>query len=153
MAGPTVGILIKDELGDAARTEILAYVDRIADRVRGEDFWVDEAPLGYELGPAYPDEIEEYSGVKALIGWSPRDIIGLYAMSNRERDHRALAAVTLDIARIVDGRIAFSDLLGHYTKDSVMLNDPGVCEYEHESIITPELFERWLAHDDFRMVN
>lgn len=152
MAGPTVGILIRNKLDATARIEIMQYIQVLADKVRGEDFWVNGAPLGYELGPAYPGEINEYSGIEASIGWSPQDIIGLYAMSNGELDHRVLAYVALDIARMVDGRIAFSDLLCHYTEDLEMLNDPGVCEYEHESVLTPDLLRRWLEHDDFRMV-
>ena len=73
-------------------------------------------------------------------------------MCNGERDHIALGEVTLGIAKIVHGRIAFCHVLSRYTDDPEILNDPGVVEFEEESLISLDLFERWLQHRDFRMV-
>ena len=95
MAGPTVGILLKEKLSEVAKCEILAFIESVANEVSGNEFWINGAPLGYEFGPDYPEEIDEYSEADALIGWVPKDIIGLYAMCNGERDHIALGEVAL----------------------------------------------------------
>ncbi|WP_444946598.1 DUF6368 family protein [Microbulbifer sp. VTAC004] len=152
MAGPTVGILLKEKLGDDAKREILAFIQSVSSEIRGNDFWVYGGSFGYEFGPDYPEEIEEYAGVSNLLGWLPKDIIGLYAMCNGDRDHQSLGEVTLGIAEIVNGSIAFCHVLSRYTSDPEILEHPGVVEYEHESIISRELFEQWLKHPDFRMV-
>ncbi len=152
MAGPTVAILLKEKLTEFAKEEILAFIKTISNEVRDKDFWVNGVPLGYEFGPDYPEEIDEYSGAGPLISWVPKDIISLYAMCNGEQDHVALGEVTLGIAKIVGGKVAFCHVLSHYTEDTELLNDSDLVEYEQESIIGPELFERWLKHKDFRMV-
>ena len=46
-------------------------------------------------------------GLGDLIGWAPKDTIGLYAMCNGERDHIALGEVAFGIAKIVNGRNRF----------------------------------------------
>ncbi len=152
MAGPTVGILLEEKLSENAKEEILAFIQSISNEVRGKDFWVNGGPLGYEFGPDYPEEINEYAPLRTLIGWAPKDIIGLYAMCNGERDHVALGEVAFGIAKLVNGKIAFGHLLSRYTQDAEILEDPGVVEYQEESIINPELFGRWLRHRDFQMV-
>ena len=73
-------------------------------------------------------------------------------MCNGERDHKALGKVTLGIVEIVKGKIAFCDTLARYTNDPEILNDPGVVEFDSESIISTQLFSRWLEHTDFGMV-
>lgn len=152
MAGPTVGILLKNKLSENGKEEILAFIESISNEVQGNNFWVNGGPLGYQFGPDYPEEIDEYAGCSSLIGWAPKDIIGLYAMCNGDRDHIALGEATLGIAKIVGGKIAFCHILGRYTNVPEILNDPGVMEYDQESIISTDLFERWLKHSDFRMV-
>jgi len=152
MAGPTVEILLKEKLSEVAKYEILVFIESVGDEVRGKDFWINGRPLGYEFGPDYPEEIDEYSEAGTLIGWVPKDIIGLYAMCNGERDHIALGEVTLGVAKIADGIIAFCDLLSRYTDDVDILNHPGGVKFEEESLISQDLFQRWLHHKDFRMV-
>lgn len=152
MAGPTVSILLKEELNDHAKEEILAFIKSISDKVNGNDFWVNGSPLGYVLGPDYPEEIDEYSSIKKIIGWPPKDIIGLYAMVNGNHDHIALCKVALGISTIGGGKIAFHHLLESYTEDSAILNNPGVVTYDSESILNPEVLELWLRHKDFYMV-
>ncbi len=152
MAGPTVGILIKEKLSESAKEQILGFIQSVSSEVQGKRFGVNGGPLGYEFGPSYPEEIDEYSGLEAIIGWAPKDIIGLYAMCNGDRDHIALGEVALGIAKIVNGKIAFCHELSRYTQDLEILENQGVVEYEQESIISPELFGVWLQHKDFRMV-
>jgi len=152
MAGPTVGILLKEELNEHAKEEILAFIQSVSNKVQGNDFWVNSSPLGYDLGPDYPEEIDEYSNIEKLIGWAPKEIIGLYAMCNGECDHIALGEVALGISRLVGGKVAFNHLLAGYTTDNAILNVPGVVTYNGESILNPEVLELWLRHKDFQMV-
>ena len=152
MTGPTVGILLEDKLSDTAKEEVLAFIHSVSDEVRGRDFWVNDSPFGYEFGPDYPEELDEYAELNLLTEWKPKDIIGLYSMCNSKRDHRVLGEVTLSIVKIVRGKVAFNSLLNNYTSDPVILNDPSTIEFKNESIINPENFERWLQHKDFRMV-
>ncbi|WP_428240775.1 DUF6368 family protein [Gynuella sp.] len=56
-------------------------------------------PLGYEFDPDYPKEIEKYAGASKLLGWPPKGIIGLYAMCNGNRDHKALGEIRFGIAK------------------------------------------------------
>jgi hypothetical protein len=152
MAGPIVGILLKEELSEHAKEKILAFIQSVSNKVQGNDFWVNGSPLGYNLGPDYPEEIDEYSYIEKLIGWAPKDIIGLYAMCNGNRDHIALGEVALGISRIVDGKVAFNHLIAGYTTDNAILNNSGVVTYDGESILNPEVLELWLRHKDFQMV-
>ncbi|MFV1872099.1 MAG: DUF6368 family protein [Oleiphilus sp.] len=152
MAGPTVSILLKEESNEHDKEEILVFIESISDKVHGNDFWVNGSPLGYVLRPDYPEEIDEYSSLKKIIGWSPKGIIGLYAMCNDNHDHFVLGKVALGISKIVSGKIAFHHLLKRYTEDNAILNNPGVVTYDSESILNPEVLELWLRHKDFCMV-
>ena len=153
MAGPTVGILLKEKLNESVKEEILMFIHSVSNEVCDTDFRVNDRPLGYIFGPEFPEQIEYYSGVRGtMLDWAPKDIIVLYAMCNQEIDHISLGEVTLGITKIVDASIAFCDVLSSYTSDSEILKSSGVVEYGQESIISPQLFERWLKHQDFRMV-
>ncbi len=59
----------------------------------------------------------------------------------------------LVLPNTVNSSIAFGHVLSRYTSDPEILEDPEAFEYDHESIISLELFERWLKHPDFCMVN
>ncbi|WP_431689217.1 DUF6368 family protein [Hahella sp. NBU794] len=152
MAGPTVGILIREKISATGKQSLHVFVTSISNAINGENFWVDSRPLGYAIGPEYAEEIAEYSRAHSVIGWEPKDIIGLYAMCNDAQDHILLGKVALSIARLFNGWIAFHNPLSLYTNDPDIVMDKGIIDIQGESLISPDLFERWLQHPDFCMV-
>ncbi|MES2824806.1 MAG: DUF6368 family protein [Pseudomonadota bacterium] len=152
MAGPTVGILVPIKIDQKISDEISKYIYERADEVRRSDFWIDGHPLIYSLGPDYPEELDDYSGIESSLGWQPKDIIGLCAMCNGREDHIKLGEITLAVARIVNGYVMFGSSLNFYTSDPAILESEDFFEFKDESIIGVDLFSKWLNHKDFYMV-
>jgi Family of unknown function (DUF6368) len=152
MAGPTVGILAPKKLDEQTKNAILEYIYKVAEKVTGINFWVNSRPFIYSLGPDYAEEIEEYSKLNEIFGCNPLDIIGLSAMCNDTVDHQELGKLTLEIAILVNGVVAFGNSLNYYTSDPQILGSKEFVEFEGESIINVSLFSVWLKHADFRMV-
>jgi len=152
MAGPTVGILVPKKLDDETKKNILEYFHRVANDIRGKDFGINGCPFIYDLGPEYPEELDEYTNITEALGWQPQDIVGLYAMCNGKEDHIELGKLTLAITKIVNGKVAFCDLLSRFTDDPTILKSEDTFEFDGESIIGVKLFEEWLKHPDFYMV-
>ncbi len=111
MEMPTAGILVQDKLDETAKEKVLAFIHSISTEVGAKSFRVNGCLLGYELGPGYPEEMEEYSGSSTFIGWTPKDIIGLRVVSNDDKDHAVLDEVTAGIADAVNGIITFCHTL------------------------------------------
>ncbi len=117
---PTAGILVQDKLDETAKEKVLAFIHSISNDVSANSFRVNGCLLGYELGPGYPEEMEEYSGSSTFIGWTPKDIIGLRVVSNDDKDHAVLDEVTAGIADAVNGIITFC----HTLKTHLAANEP-----------------------------
>lgn len=151
--GPTVGILLPQVLDDEAKSAILAMINDIADPVYGKKFWVNGCPLSYSFGPMYPELLdEEFLGVEERLGWHPKDMIELCAMCNGEDDHLELGNIALAVAKLVNGKVMFGNLLEAYTSDPQMLESMDFFNFDGVSIIGLEAFSKWLAHPDFCMV-
>jgi hypothetical protein len=151
MAGPTVAILVSSELTEHQRRSIHSYVRSLANKVEGKDFWVEGRPFILVIGPEVEGELTEYEDIILLGVPLPRDIVGICAMCNSSHDHEILGAITEAICLIVGGHIAFGSPLQHYTSAPEMLEHPGLMEFNGQSIISLELFQRWRQHVDFRM--
>lgn len=128
MEGISAGVLVKYKLDELDKVRVLAYIRSISNEVGDTIFWVNGSPLGYELGSDNPRAIEEYSSCKKLIGWAPKDIIGLYVWSNSDKDRTALGEVASGIAEIVSGVSTFTKTLKRVSETMEELNDP-ITEY------------------------
>lgn len=152
MSGPTVAILVPAKLTEFQSRLVQDCVVSMADRVEGENLSISGRPFILELGPETADELLEFEGLSAIGALVPRDIIGIYAMCNNDEDRKILGSLAASIARAVEGSIAFGSALYRYTSDEHLLGHPGHIEINGESIMSIELFQKWLEHNDFRMV-
>lgn len=113
MAGPTASIIVPDSMNDELRADIRADVKRMSTKVDADDFWIQGRPFILTLGPEYEGELEEYvtDGVPQVIGWTPRDTIGLAAMCNERQDHLILGHLCLHFVRKTNGLVDFGGAL------------------------------------------
>lgn len=121
MGGPGAAILLRSRLDPGLIGRVHRVIAQSATRVSGEDFYIGDAPFCVGFGPEYPEELEdvENEGVPAAFGWTPRDVVVFAAMCGRPSDHRALAALCIRAAVVLDGIVDFGggllDLPSLYT--------------------------------------
>lgn len=152
MSGPAVAVLVPAKLTESQIRSVQDYAVSMADSVEGASLWISGRPFIISLGPESADELLEYEGLSAIGALVPRDIVGVCAMCNDVEDHKVLGSLAVAIARIVDGSIAFGSALCHYTSDEGLMGHSGHTEFNGESIMSIELFQKWQEHHDFRMV-
>ena len=152
MAGPTVTILLPYKLDSLPKPAVIELVAEISEKIEGEHFWVEGRPFAYGCGSDYSEDLLEYVELSSLLGWQPKDMVGLSAMCNGDQDHRLLGRITLEIARHLNGVIAFDGPMARYTSDSKFIETNETLKYGHGSILSVQNFEAWLSHPDFRMV-
>lgn len=107
MAGPGASILLPDSLSEVRATEVRAEILRTAEKVEGNDFWIDGRPFIVWFGEEYPGELDELCevGLPDVLGWKPNATLGFAAMCNGQEDHRILAELCVLFGRKLDGII------------------------------------------------
>jgi len=113
MAGPVASVLLPTKLTEARKTLLRSDIARIATDVRGDDFWVDGRPFILGVGPESEAQLTEIaqSGLAAVLGWLPRDVVSFAAMSKGDQDHRLLAELCSGLAEREGGVIDFGGWL------------------------------------------
>ena len=124
MAGPTSSVLFETIPSELTWGEIENVILKISDKVEGNDFRVsttkpingtvekiDGRPFGIEKHEIdleyYEYSEEEILMIKDYVGFDPKFDLGIYAMCNREIDHKILGELTLYLAEKFDGLIDF----------------------------------------------
>ena len=155
MAGPTASVLLAQSLTDEQRLSVWGVIAELSDHVESNDFWVQTRPFIMTCGPEYPEELEEHiaAGLPDLIGWTPKDTIGLIAMCNQQVDHRLLGQICVRIARLLDGVVDFGGELDF----SASVRHVGLfsaCNVEEAKyhVGNVEFLDWWLVQPDFRMI-
>lgn len=71
------------------------------------------SPITLGIGFEYEERVIDFEerGYREVIGWIPKDEIGVSAGCNGEKDHRALAEVCVLILRHIGGLIDFGSSL------------------------------------------
>ncbi|MBN1765598.1 MAG: hypothetical protein JW860_10100 [Sedimentisphaerales bacterium] len=157
MAGPTVDIITKHQIDKSREDTIRAFIKIYAGNLEGTDFDINNHPFSYEIGDEYEGELEELHILEKFLGWIPRDILGLIAYCNSNEDHEHLGKICYGLLDVLDGVVDFGGPLGDETNDQVILKNPGVYTYHLEevscplTVMTPEAFQLWLHHKDFKM--
>lgn len=175
MAGPTASLLLPALSSEERRTRIRREVERNANLLDGDDFWVEGRPFILSFGEEYEGELNDIieAGLPSVLGWRPQDLLRLAAMCNDPVDHRILAQLLLRLAQILGGVIDFggsvlpepsldgptpslparveapAGLAGvvFATSYAIEAGRYGTCQYGD-----PAFLEAWLQHSTFRMV-
>ncbi|MCP4155124.1 MAG: hypothetical protein GY757_45790 [bacterium] len=115
MGGPAASIIIPAPLGEEAKAGIRADIQRMAKHIEGDNFWIEDTPLFFCIGPEFEGDepLEDYiaEGVPGIIGWTPRDNLDLISLCKSKRDHRVLGELCLYFARKLNGLIDFNGAL------------------------------------------
>ncbi|PHR98978.1 MAG: hypothetical protein COA78_25505 [Blastopirellula sp.] len=155
MAGPTASVIIREPLSAEQRSKVADLVSSKASQVEGMDFWVNDRPFLWSIGEDYPGELAE-EDLSELIGWQPQDQVIFAAMCNDQVDHRILAELCIEVARLLDGLVDFGGWLGDLEPSDV--GQLWASPYESISgpvfshLGTPEFLAWWLKQPNFRMV-
>ncbi|WP_438038266.1 DUF6368 family protein [Sorangium sp. So ce128] len=159
-------VLLPSKMSAERVTALRSAISRIADDVRGDDFWVDRRPFILTVGPEYPEAISEVleAGLPKVLGWSPEDVVSFAAMCNDDEDHRLLARLCIDLAEAEGGVIDFGGSLAIGLQLDGLQDDKPV-RIENPGGVTGVLFvtarshygdaalaRSWLRHASFRMV-
>lgn len=155
MAGPTASVIVRVLLSTEQLAQIAGFIRSKADKIDGNDFWIRERPFFWTTGEEYPGELSN-DDFHNFIGWQPADQVILVAMCNSNEDHRVLAELCIEIARMLNGLIDFGGSLGEFAGSTV----GQFWEYEYGSVSgvsvahlgTHEFLGWWLQQPDFRMV-
>ena len=139
-------------MNDAFQDELVAFVESIADRTQGQDFWIEGCPFVYSTEWAWEGHKESYKDLRDEAGWSPQSILNLGAMCNDGEDHKALGQICFALASHFNGLIEFGARLSEYTNDESILSCPAHFQIQGSSVLGPSLMNRWLQHADFAMV-
>ncbi|WP_437522563.1 DUF6368 family protein [Sorangium sp. So ce726] len=166
MAGPVASVLLPSKMSVERVAALRAGISRIADEVRGDDFWLDQRPFILTVGPEYPEAISEHleAGLPEVLGWSPEDVVSFAAMCKDDQDHRLLARLCIDLAEaeggVIDfgGRLAIGPQLDGLQDDKpVRVENPGgvmgvlfVTARSYYGDVA--LARSWLRHPSFHMV-
>jgi len=174
MAGPTSSIIFKSPPSESMWFEIMNMLQKISDKIDGDDFWVTSTkpidgtviangqPFGIEknvIGSDYYDySDEEIKTIQNLVGFAPKYELGIYAMCNGQVDHRILGELTFHIAKCFHGIVDFN---GKLDKD-VIKGIPGkIWDISYEisggidanyHICDIEFMKNWLENENFRMI-
>lgn len=146
----------------------------ISDKVDGNDFWVintesingtvlvtEGRSFGIEKhkidADYYEYTKEEILMIRDKVRFNPVFDLGIYAMSNREIDHKILGEITLYLAEKFNGLIDFGGNLSIRTanmKGEVWEipyeTSVGMTEIYHVADV--DFMKEWLNHQDFRMI-
>jgi hypothetical protein len=156
MAGPAVTIILKTSLTDEQRSTIWERIRELTNDIEGEDFWINGRPFVLWFG-------EEIEGIfseidyENVLGWIPKDAIGLAAMCNDEEGHIELAKLALEFALKYDGLINFDGVLNEASKEiSGKLWEVPYETGSEERCIShvgdTEFLKSWINHEKFRMI-
>ncbi|WP_437708809.1 DUF6368 family protein [Sorangium sp. So ce448] len=166
MAGPVASVLLPSKMSVERVAALRSGISRIADEVRGDDFWVDRRRFILTVGPEYPEAISEVleAGLPEVLGWSPEDVVSFAAMCNDDQDHRLLARLCIDLVEAEGGVIDFGGPLAIGPQLDGLEDDKPV-RVENPGGVTGVLFvtarshygdaalaRSWLRHASFRMV-
>ncbi|WP_437792253.1 DUF6368 family protein [Sorangium sp. So ce693] len=166
MAGPVASVLLPAKMSVERVAALRSGISRIANDVRGDDFWLDQRPFILTVGPEYPEAISEIleAGLPEMLGWSPEDVVSFAAMCNDDEDHRLLARLCIDLAEAEGGVIDFCGQLAIGPPLDGLRDDKPV-RVENPGGVTGVLFatmrshygdvafaRSWLRHASFRMV-
>ena len=175
MAGPCASLLLPHPLSDAQIADIRDAIDRLADPVEGDDFWIEKRPFFISWGADCTGALDEIrdSGLPSLLGWSPRAAILFGAMCNGDIDHRILALLCYRFGCMLDGIVDFGGTLVPFLElDETAASEPvrmerplevagvlfarsyqyGDGQYATCHYGDMPFLEAWLKHPDFRMV-
>lgn len=119
MGGPGASVLVRDALTkqqeDALEIWLRSITNHLEKRTWGYEFWLNEDAfpgavsrclfsLSVEEAAQYWDE-DEKRQVKELLGYLPKQSIGVSSGCNQDEDHTALGQCVLHLARVYDGLI------------------------------------------------
>ena len=109
MAGPTASILLPTAPSAERATVLSSTLASIADKIDGNDVWIDSRAFIVTAGPLAPNTFEavDEGGLVAVLGWTPPYEIMAIAMASAPLDHRLLGELCLRLARALGGVIDF----------------------------------------------
>lgn len=174
MAGPTSSILFDTIPSEQTLGEMKNVIQKISDKVDGNDFWVinteiihgtvktaEGRPFGIEKHKIdlnyYEYTEDEILMIKDFVGFNAVFDLGIYAMCNREIDHKILGELTLYLAEKFNGLIDFG---GHLTNQSDRMKGK-TWEIPYETSIgmtavynvaDVDFMKDWLNNKNFRMI-
>lgn len=175
MAGPGASVVLPDLLSDELGLQIKEELGRIADEVRGDDFWIDGRPFIVTFGEDYPGELDDLAreGFPTILGWTPKAVVGFAAMYNSDEDHRVLALICIRLVKTLRGVIdlngsisagpslsrtapaapirvePFGEGHGVLLANSYLISDG---RYGTAHYCDADFLERWMNDPAFRMV-
>ena len=174
MAGPTSSVLFDIIPSEITWREIENVIQKISGKVNGSDFWVintesingtvsivEGRPFGIEKhkidSDYYEYTEEEVLMIRDYVGFNPVFDLGIYAMCNREIDHKILGELTLYLAEKFNGLIDFG---GHLiNQPNTMKGKTWEIPYETVGGMTAvynvadvDFMKDWLKDRNFRMI-
>lgn len=109
MAGPAASVLLPAALDSEGERRVRTEIERVAERLEGNDFWVDGRPFFLSFGEDYDGEFDDLGEecLADVLGWRPHGAVGFAAMCNSDIDHRLLAQLCIRFAQLLGGVIDF----------------------------------------------
>ncbi len=110
MGGPVAVILLRDALSEVNTAEVRAEILAAAERIEGDDFWIDRRPFYVCFGEEYPGDLEDSfdDGLPDVLGWKPKGLLAFGTVCKQQKDQRILAELCVMFGRKLDGIIALA---------------------------------------------
>lgn len=147
----TVTVLAPLSFSDSDKERVCNFIQALSDGIVENDFWICGQPFDFEF-PAL--EQEEFELV--IQGWSPAGALRLSTYGGSTINHVMLGVLSSRLARMFDGWIALDGALARATGNlSVLTYDGAVGRVQTSlgsDVISPDVMDYWLGHDDFRLI-
>lgn len=150
--GPAISILVREKLKNDLRSAVISKIHLLSDKVRGDDFWMEDAPFVYGFGWEMDVEQNEYNSLKDKIGWAPQDQLIFAALRNQPEDYFKLGDLCVTFTQMFKGYVEFGLPLSDYTQDRILLGHNEHVNFDQASLLGPSLMQLWRHHKDYWMV-
>ena len=172
MAGPVASVLLDIIPSKNGLKEIEDIIQKISDKVEEEDFWIIDTkfidgtveikegrPFGIKkkkIDLEFDYSQEEILWIKKYANFNPVFNIEVFAMCNREIDHRILGELTFYLAEKFNGLVDFEgqleqsdDIEGKKWEIPYRTIDNEIKFYNITDIV---FMKNWLENNNFRML-
>ncbi|KQV50660.1 hypothetical protein ASC95_14995 [Pelomonas sp. Root1217] len=151
MSSYTVTVLTPRSFSDADKERVIAFIHGLSDGAPENDFWICGQPFDFEFR-----ELEDEETELVIQGWRPGGALQLGTYCGSKINHIMLGVLSSKLSRMFDGWIELGGALTRVTGNPAVLTYEGADGRVQTSlgtdVISPNLMDYWLGHDDFRLV-
>lgn len=151
MSSYAVTVLAPRKFSDSDKKRVVAFIQSIAGSVLEDKFSICGQPFDFRFPDLDEDEVD-----LVIQGWLPAGALRLGTYCGSKINHILLGVLSSRLARMFDGWIELDGPLTCATNNPSVLTYDGVAGRVQTSlgtdVISPNVMDYWLGHDDFRLV-